>query len=1041
MASLLSSSLGMGLKSGGRSGGSNHGGHVVEYNVDKDPELERIRQAVAELQEKGSYTGEPLEKTPTAIKSIPKLIVELERRAPSEDQWKKKAEALYQAFTSSPKSPSFVEFTSMIESMMPLTPSQTKDAISLLDQRSRVQQRLRASHSSPGSSHLRHSTHDPSTTSSSSNIDNFARGGKPSVREQLRGLQRDGGKGLSKPARTNFPKMTGLDSPKNRHYISSTLSASKPLRTPKKARGGAASPSPGGSALKGGSGGKKRAKASGVDGISLTDLMSPHKYKEVKGNVRSLLSSLRSHMRRRALTLTGLFALWDGNRDGLVSKRDVQKGLYNFGIETTTEEINDFFSHLDRKGTGRIGIDELQALLKYKTRFGAPPVCSSSPRAQIRLSIVPPKNGSPLASNRSLGSGTKISDEEKSFLEKEEERVHRIYRRLSVTDTGSHEQFVKMRHEDRVLGDGSRGKEGAADPTPSAIIARIKSRMKRQTMQIAQLFSYCDADRSGSISRMELADGLRHLGLELTAKQLTSLWRAMDVDRDGSIDYTEFKLALNATGMGPSMALISHTQVEENIGAPRAVARVVPQRLVQLRKKLHAAAYTMDGSDLHQLFLRLDIHGTGRLPKERLLHAIRSVFPMKVEELNAVYKLIDPKNRGDVGYEEFEHFINQKGGVNERGYVLGEHHKMSSGKTDKSLEELLTVMQRQQQRTILFNPPLFSGVQVSTSGEDGAKELVLQLRLLGFELSTKEGELLIDTFGYDSRGFKKLHRVLVAKKIIAMSYISNLDDFLASFSTLDADDFGMLDRGQFSTILTKIVDLNAVEKRLLLKILDFDETNLIPYREIFEFAWDKKAASKGTPTGAKKMLTLMAPRNDSYASRLTSKLMKLKHLVSRNDAAGGVLKLDFLRKMDRNLDGVLTRDELFQGLNTEAKLDGVYMSKEQVEEMLDCFNANGSGVLKLSKLEKFERLDQLRCKLKAATYSHVGQDIKFLFRILTRGNEEEGIDLQEFVETLNRMCRLSGPELGMLLKQVDVNDDNTIDKDEFLSFLQDIRVL
>ena len=90
MASLLSSSLGMGLKSGGRSGGSNHGGHVVEYNVDKDPELERIRQAVAELQEKGSYTGEPLEKTPTAIKSIPKLIVELERRAPSEDQWEEK---------------------------------------------------------------------------------------------------------------------------------------------------------------------------------------------------------------------------------------------------------------------------------------------------------------------------------------------------------------------------------------------------------------------------------------------------------------------------------------------------------------------------------------------------------------------------------------------------------------------------------------------------------------------------------------------------------------------------------------------------------------------------------------------------------------------------------------------------------------------------------------------------------------------------------------------------------------------------------------
>ena len=46
-----------------------------------------------------------------------------------------------------------------------------------------------------------------------------------------------------------------------------------------------------------------------------------------------------------------------------------------------------------------------------------------------------------------------------------------------------------------------------------------------------------------------------------------------------------------------------------------------------------------------------------------------------------------------------------------------------------------------------------------------------------------------------------------------------------------------------------------------------------------------------------------------------------------------------------------------------------------------------TGVIKLSKLEKFEKLDHIRCKLKANTYSHDGKDPSSIFRLISRGSK------------------------------------------------------
>ena len=97
-----------------------------------------------------------------------------------------------------------------------------------------------------------------------------------------------------------------------------------------------------------------------------------------------------------------------------------------------------------------------------------------------------------------------------------------------------------------------------------------------------------------------------------------------------------------------------------------------------------------------------------------------------------------------------------------------------------------------------------------------------------------------------------------------------------------------------------------MESKLLLKILDYDNTKFIAYKQLFEFSRDEIDAPNIQPPEMK-TVELLKPRNSSRASKMTMKVMRLKHLVSRSDAAGGQLNLNFLRKMDRNMDGILTR--------------------------------------------------------------------------------------------------------------------------------------
>ena len=69
-----------------------------------------------------------------------------------------------------------------------------------------------------------------------------------------------------------------------------------------------------------------------------------------------------------------------------------------------------------------------------------------------------------------------------------------------------------------------------------------------------------------------------------------------------------------------------------------------------------------------------------------------------------MYKLCDSKNEGKVGYDDFEKFIQGEGGVAADGTLV---QKAKPKRKEKTLGEILIAMQKQQQRTILLNPPYF----------------------------------------------------------------------------------------------------------------------------------------------------------------------------------------------------------------------------------------------------------------------------------------------------------------------------------------------
>lgn len=73
-------------------------------------------------------------------------------------------------------------------------------------------------------------------------------------------------------------------------------------------------------------------------------------------------------------------------------------------------------------------------------------------------------------------------------------------------------------------------------------ILKIKSggnKFKSMADYCAYLFKKLDTNKDGAISSVELAEGLREMGIKMFKGEISAVMRRLDEDRDGLVSYDE----------------------------------------------------------------------------------------------------------------------------------------------------------------------------------------------------------------------------------------------------------------------------------------------------------------------------------------------------------------------------------------------------------------------------------------------------------------------------------------------------------------------
>ena len=124
-------------------------------------------------------------------------------------------------------------------------------------------------------------------------------------------------------------------------------------------------------------------------------------------------------------------------------------------------------------------------------------------------------------------------------------------------------------------------------------------------------------------------------------------------------------------------------------------------------------------------------------------------------------------------------------------------------------------MQRQIQRSVLFNPPLMANLRTPShplDSEKSKRSVSTQLQLLGFNIRSDNAAFLFDAYGGN---FQRLHRDIVYRKLRAATYSESDPAVLSEFMDKDVNSTGRLSVADFLETVVKFIPLSAGEAERL----------------------------------------------------------------------------------------------------------------------------------------------------------------------------------------------------------------------------------
>jgi len=284
------------------------------------------------------------------------------------------------------------------------------------------------------------------------------------------------------------------------------------------------------------------------------------------------------------------FRKYDKNRDGGLSKGELNRMMMSTGHSFTDMEVDAIMNLGDKDGDGEIDLDEFMILM--------------TPTASETLSKIR-KGINSIADVKGLFKAIDVDGD--GLLSKEEmlnspgckfdkEQVEAIYELGDsngdlVLDMG---EFIAIMY-----------------PAAGEALAKL-SKNYTNIDEVKELFKKLDVDNDGSISKEELTEG----SIRFTPQEVEAILALGDVNDDGAIDLEEF------------------------IGVMYPSAATVAGRL--------RGQYT-DINDVKKAFAKIDLNGDGKVSKEE----VASTDLFNSQEIDALFTLGDANNDGEIDLEEF----------------------------------------------------------------------------------------------------------------------------------------------------------------------------------------------------------------------------------------------------------------------------------------------------------------------------------------------------------------------------------------------------
>lgn len=198
--------------------------------------------------------------------------------------------------------------------------------------------------------------------------------------------------------------------------------------------------------------------------------------------------------------------------------------------------------------------------------------------------------------------------------------------------------------------------EGGLQSILKAVQTILKDTAQMDGKAIKRMFKDMDADKSGSLTRDELALGLSKLGVKCRKKDFTELMKVLDANGDGEVQYKELKKAAAAAPpTAEEEAAAREAAIEAGKPPPPTAAESAAIADVWKKISKHAKTTAKKSGEftVRGFFVAIDEDGSGTVTIDELMAGLTSIgIKFTKHSCTQMMAELDPDGDGFITYAE-----------------------------------------------------------------------------------------------------------------------------------------------------------------------------------------------------------------------------------------------------------------------------------------------------------------------------------------------------------------------------------------------------